>query len=173
MNLETEFGDKKARSIVKNLFISVFINGADVDNFFRKNSLSQHRSKWNHLTHRYRQTRQYIDKVNAGNPVTGFDGIERTFRSDDNAAFSKFIQSQAAYIFKHVFTEIQKDQHLEGYEVVLPVHDALIIGAESEEGAQVVKKKLLEKFEEVTGVAFAQVTIELFGKKDDVYDMER
>lgn len=173
MSLETEVDDKKARSITKDLFISVFINGADVDNFFRRNNLSQHRSNWSRLTDRYRQARQYIDKINAGNPVTGLDGIERTFQSDDNAAFSKFIQAEAAYIFKHVFTEVQEDQYLGGYEVVLPVHDALIIGAESEEEVKVVKKKMLEKFEQVTGTDFVQVKEELLGKKDDVNDMER
>lgn len=173
MGIDHKLGNKEARSIVKNLFISVFINGADVESRLRKHGISQFRSEWNYLTDRYKQAHQYIHQVNADKTVTGLDGIERTFHSDDHAAFSKFIQAQAAYIFKHVFTEVQSGQHPEGHEVILPIHDALIIGAESEEEAQVVKKKMEDKFKEVTSTKLGRVKEELLGKKDDVHDMER
>lgn len=173
MGMEAKVGNTDTRTIVKNLFLAIFINGADVESRLRKYDISQFRSKWNSLTDRYKQAHQYINQVNAGETVTGLDGIERTFRNDDHAAFSKFIQAQAAYIFKHIFIEVQEDPYFEGYEVVLPVHDSLIIGAESEEEVQVVKKKMEDKFKEVTGVKFAKVKEELLGKKDDIYGMAK
>lgn len=168
-------GDKDYRSSVKQLFLASFINGAEAEIFIRRKRLPISKEDWQAVIDRYSTAQAYIETVNAEHRATGMNGIELKFRHNDEAVFSKFIQAQAAYIFKKILLDVQYNEWYGTYEVLLPVHDALIIGTKTEEEVHSVTQNMSDIFNEITSTDIARVKIEKLsmGQDDDHENMEK
>ena len=80
--------------------------------------------------------------------------------------FNRFLQSEAALVFKLVLLELKKVEDDHNFEVILPIHDAVIIEAKSEQDAKAVADIMEATFNSVFNINIASVSIQTLKQGD-------
>lgn len=148
-----------ARNAMKHLFLACFINGGDFDYHTEHYFPSLSRAQWQKLEARYATAVKYRNDIEQHGTASSLNGITYQFKSDDNAKFAKFIQHEAAYIFRHIFINVFEQEQALGIVTILPIHDELMIGTRDIDDADNVCELMKKMFQIVTGTDILKVVI--------------
>lgn len=149
--------DENYRSAFKRLFLSCFINGGDVAYHLQKSALSLTRAQWQKIEDRYAVALKYRNDIEQTGVAYSLNGITYLFKSDDTAKFSKFIQHEAAYIFRHMFINVFKQEKALNMFILLPVHDEVLVAVKDAECVRKLREMMMTTFQEVTGQSILKV----------------
>src|SRR5699024_2623125 len=78
------------------------------------------------------------------------NGITYLFKSEDNAKFAKFIQHEAAYVFRHIFTTVFNQETALDMQVILPVHDEILVAVKDSKSIGKICEMKMNAFQVVT-----------------------
>lgn len=148
---------ERYRRALKKSFLSIFINGGNPEYFLKKYGLPVSQQDWSKVSQRYDTAQAYINRLNDIGNATSLNGITYQFRSDDDAKFSKFVQHEAAYIFRNVFAEVLKNETQLEMLTLLPVHDEILIAVKDPASVSLIQNVMMDTFKEVTGSSLARV----------------
>lgn len=155
------------REAMKQIFLTCFINGGNAEYHLQKHNLTLTANDWKKVLTRYSVAHKYIATINQTGNAESLNGITYQFKPDDNAKFSKFIQHEAAFIFRNVFAEVLKTETNLDVMALLPVHDEIMIAVKEVETAAVIQNLMTETFREVTSSPLAQVTANQLGGEEN------
>lgn len=151
------------REVMKQLFLTCFINGGDAEYHLKKHDNAVTVSEWQKVQTRYSVAHSYIENINQTGNVTSLNGINYQFKRNDHAKFSKFIQHEAAYIFRNVFAKVLENETELDMMTLLPVHDEIMLAVKKPETVSVIQNLMTDSFQEVTGSALAKVAANQLG----------
>lgn len=154
-----------ARNAMKHLFLACFINGGDFDYHTEQYFPSLSRAQWQKLEVRYATAVRYRDDIEQHGTASSLNGITYQFKSDDNAKFAKFIQHEAAYIFRHIFMEVFQQEQALDIVTILPIHDELMIAVRDTEAVNSVRDIMNSIFKTMTGSDILSVAVTAIGGK--------
>lgn len=149
----------KYRDDIKTLFLSTFMYGGDTTYNLQKLNLPIKKQQWQVFLEKYEVANVYKENINKQKQVTSLIGIPYDFGRAHVNVFNRFIQSEAAWIFKHVLVETMAMEEEKRFQIILPIHDALLIEAESFEMARDVAEHMKNTFNEIVDMNIAQVTV--------------
>ena len=92
-------------------------------------------------------------------------GIEHDMSAfQGSSIMAIYVQTVASYIFKHILLEVYKAQCTQkSFQIILPIHDAIMIECDDEETAQSVAQLMKSKANKLFNGEFAHVTVEALG----------
>lgn len=151
--------DENYRSAFKRLFLACFINGGDVAYHLQQSALSLTRAQWQKIEDRYTVALKYRNNIEQTGLAYSLNGITYLFKSYDTAKFSKFIQHEAAYIFRHMFINVFKQEKALNMFILLPVHDEVLVAVKDAECVGKLRETIMTTFQEVTGQSILKVKI--------------
>lgn len=151
--------DENYRSAFKRLFLACFINGGDVAYHLQQSALSLTRAQWQKIEDRYAVALKYRNNIEQTGLAYSLNGITYLFKSYDTAKFSKFIQHEAAYIFRHMFINVFKQEKALNMFILLPVHDEVLVAVKDAECVGKLRETIMTTFQEVTGQSILKVKI--------------
>ena len=143
--------DENYRSAFKRLFLACFINGGDVVHHLQQSALSLTRAQWQKIENRYEVALKYRNNIEQTGLAYSLNGITYLFKSDDTAKFSKFIQHEAAYIFRHIFINVFKQEKALNMLILLPVHDEVLVAMKDTESIGKICEMMMNTFQRMTG----------------------
>ncbi|WP_234573662.1 DNA polymerase [Staphylococcus haemolyticus] len=153
------------RVFVKRAFIGSFLFGGNFKN--PKFKLNQYVSEiqWldavSQLT-KVIELKKHVEKSNSMPMPYGIEHDMSAFQGSSIMAI--YVQTVASYIFKHILLEVYKAQCTQkSFQIVLPIHDAIMIECDDEETAQNVSQLMKSKANELFKGEFAHVTVEALG----------
>lgn len=157
----------REREAIKQMFLTCFINGGNAEYHLKKHNLTLTANDWKKVQTRYSVAHKHIETINQTGNAESLNGITYQFKPDDNAKFSKFIQHEAAFIFRNVFSEVLKKETNLDVMALLPVHDEIMIAVKQAETVDIIQNLMTETFREVTSSPLAKVTAnQLRGEKN-------
>lgn len=143
--------DENYRKAFKHLFLACFINGGDVAYHLQKNALPLTRAQWQKIEERYATAVKYRDDIEQYGTAKSLNGITYLFKSEDNAKFAKFIQHEAAYVFRHIFTTVFNQETALDMQVILPVYDEILVAVKDSESIGKICEMMINAFQMVAG----------------------
>lgn len=145
------------RDDIKRLFLACFINGGDVKHHLKNSRLSLTIDQWKKIEERYSKAARFRDNINQLGTANSLNGITYRFKPNDSAKFAKFIQHESAYIFRHIFMAVFKREISLNMQVILPVHDEILIAVKATENVEDITDVMKDQFQEVTGASILRI----------------
>lgn len=152
-----------SRNAMKHLFLACFINGGDVSYHLQQSALTLTKEQWQKVEDRYAVALKYRNDIEQTGVAYSLNGITYLFKPNDTAKFSKFIQHEAAYIFRHIFLNVFNQESALDIVTVLPIHDELMIGSRDPRQVDSVCKIMKKTFQTVTGTDILKVSVTHIG----------
>lgn len=147
------------RDKIKTLFLATFMYGGDTNYNIKKLKLGITAQQWHAVLKNYEIARAYKENIINQKRAVSLMGNTYNFNRADVNIFNRFIQSEAALIFKFVLLEMVTLQHDIPFDIILPVHDAVLIETGSDEDARKVADFMVEKFDQLVDTNIATVTV--------------
>lgn len=157
--------DKDKRLFVKRAFIGSFLFGGSYKN--PKFKINQYVSEvqWLDTVSKFTQVIELKKKVEMNKIMAMPYGITHDMSHyQGKSIMAIYVQTVASYIFKHILLEVYKAQCAQkSFQIVLPIHDAIMIECNDVETAQSVAQLMKSKANELFKGEFAHVTVEALG----------
>ncbi|MCD2478438.1 DNA polymerase [Mammaliicoccus lentus] len=161
---ELELQDEQ-RVLVKRAFIGSFLFGGNFDS--PKFKLKQYVSEvqWLDAVSQFTKVIELKKQIEEHKTMPMPYGIEHDMSAFQGSSIMAFyLQTVASYIFKHILLEVYKAQCTQkSFQIILPIHDAIMIECDDEETAQSVAQLMKSKANELFKGEFAHVTVEALG----------
>ena len=152
---------KKEKKFVKRAFIGSFLFGGNFDSpkFKLKHYVSE--VQWLDAVSQFTKVIELKKQIEEHKTMPMPYGIEHDMSAFQGSSIMAFyVQTVASYIFKHILLEVYKAQCTQkSFQIILPIHDAIMIECDDEETAQLMKSKANKLF----NGEFAHVTVEELG----------
>lgn len=157
--------DKEKRLFVKRAFIGSFLFGGSYKN--PKFKINQYVSEiqWLDAISKFTRVVELKKKVEMNKIMAMPYGITHDMSHyQGKSIMAIYVQTVASYIFKHILLEVYKAQCAQkSFQIILPIHDAIMIECDDEETAQSVAQLMKSKANELFKGEFAHVTVEALG----------
>lgn len=161
---ELELQDEQ-RVLVKRAFIGSFLFGGNFDSL--KFKLKQYVSEvqWLDAVSQFTKVIELKKQIEEHKTIPMPYGIEHDMSAFQGSSIMAFyVQTVASYIFKHILLEVYKAQCTQkSFQIILPIHDAIMIECDDEETAQSVAQLMKSKANKLFNGEFAHVTVEALG----------
>lgn len=171
-NTEDKVEPSHYRDDIKLLFLATFMYGGDISYNLSKSELPIHKRQWNRLLKKYDIANAYQSEIIDKKQCHSLIGIPYDFNRAEVNIFNRFIQSEAALIFKNMLLNLEKLEQSKNFKMILPVHDAILIEADSFKTANDVAIEMENSFNEAVDMKIAKVTIQSLTSGGDVDDQQ-
>ncbi|WP_436938277.1 hypothetical protein [Staphylococcus xylosus] len=156
---------KKEKKFVKRAFIGSFLFGGNFDSpkFKLKHYVSE--VQWLDAVSQFTKVIELKKQIEEHKTMPMPYGIEHDMSAFQGSSIMAFyVQTVASYIFKHILLEVYKAQCTQkSFQIILPIHDAIMIECDDEETAQSVAQLMKSKANKLFNGEFAHVTVEELG----------
>lgn len=160
---ESSLGDKAVypedRNKVKTLFLATFMYGGNVTHHLSESKLGVNSQQWKTVLQKYHVAAAYRENIIQSKHAVSVIGHNIDFSRAKVPVFSRYLQSEAAIIFQLILLELAELEKKFIFKIILPVHDAVLIEARSDEEVKSIAKSMSDKFNEVVDFDIASVSI--------------
>lgn len=157
---EGDSGFSHYRDDIKTLFLASFMYGGDVNYNISKLKLPLQAHQWNLLLQKYDVANAYRTEIIQKKQCQSLIGIPYDFTRATVNIFNRFIQSEAALIFKQMLLKLADLEQSKNFKMILPIHDAILIEADSPDTANAVAIEMEDSFNEIVDMNIAKVTMQ-------------
>jgi len=157
---EGDSGSSHYRDDIKTLFLAAFMYGGDVNYNISKLKLPIQAHQWNLLLKKYDVANAYRSEIIQKKQCQSLIGIPYDFNRATVNIFNRFIQSEAALIFKQMLLKLAGLEQSKNFKMILPIHDAILIEADSPDTANAVAVEMEDSFNEIVDMNIAKVTMQ-------------
>lgn len=158
--------DNDIRDKVKQLFLATFMYGGDIEYHLNKLGLNITSQHWVSVMDKYKSAKKLITAIKRERKATSILGNDHDFGRTNVPVFNRYLQSEAANIFKLVLLELKAVEDSLSFKTILPIHDAVIIESKSEQDAKAVAGVMERTFNSVFDINIASVSIQTLKQEE-------
>lgn len=148
------------RDDIKTLFLATFMYGGDINYNIAKLKLPIQANQWDVLLKKYDVAHAYKSDIIQKKQCRSLIGTPYNFSRAEVNIFNRFIQSEAALIFKEVLLDLSELEQAQNFKMILPIHDAVLIEADSFDTANTVAVEMENSFNQIVDMNIAKVTVQ-------------
>lgn len=148
------------RDDIKTLFLATFMYGGDINYNISKLKLPIQANQWHVLLKKYDVGHAYKSDIIQKKQCRSLIGTPYDFNRAEVNIFNRFMQSEAALIFKQVLLDLSELEQAQNFKMILPIHDAVLIEADSFDTANTVAVEMENSFNQIVDMNIAKVTVQ-------------
>lgn len=162
--------DPVVRNEVKTLFLATFMYGGSINHYLSASNLNISSQQWEAVLQKYHVAATYKEDIIQSKHAISIMGHHLDFKRAEVPIFSRYLQSEAAIIFQLILLELDEVEEKFNFKLILPIHDAVLIEARSDEEVKAIAKTMSDKFNEVVDLDIATVSVQKLGREDVTYE---